>query len=363
MQDDIGKVAPKDVAAAAAAALEYGESSVVKVPSRRSFLAMAGAAALAGPALVAACSPSNSTASSASSPALVGDVSKQKYYWIAANISDPFYVDGKSGMEAFGKMFGVQTAIVGPGTNDMAGMTTAFQEIVAKPDCTGIFSYYYADFAGGAPIYEQAAQKKIPIINGASDWGGPRLGWIGVRDQDTPAAAVDALAKALNEKGSVGYIGNTGSNIIKEEKWFEQLVAKYPNMHFAGHATYDGSEADGVKQYQAFVNAHPGLNAMFWGDSSGGAIAKTLTSSAPNVKLLIRGLGKPALDAVQSKVVIGTLDRQPFDEEFWGFIALYMAVNHKIRPPDTMVVSTLVVTPDNIGPFLADPHHLATTYV
>ena len=92
--------------------------------SRRKLLAATGGA-VAGAAML---SPAALAASGGGLPKLPG---KQKFVWVAANIGDPFYVDGLNGAKYFSKVFGVPIQLVGPVTNDIAGMAKTFQATVA----------------------------------------------------------------------------------------------------------------------------------------------------------------------------------------------------------------------------------------
>jgi ABC-type sugar transport system substrate-binding protein len=334
--------------------------------SRREFVVRGAAASGAAgiTAFLAACgggspaAPGKAGAAGGSPAAGLGAKKDQTYYWVTANLGDPFYQDGIAGMKKFGDLFGVKVQIVGPQKNDVAGMTQALQETLAKPDVAGIFSYYYADFNAAKSLYEEAAKKQIPVVNGAGDWGPPRLSFVGVRDQDAPSAAVDLIGDALGGKGKVGYIGNTGTNIVREEKFFEQfLKERFSGIQFVGNAAHDGSADDALKQYRAFVQRNRDVNAMFFGDGLGPSIADALVQANPNVKLVLRGFGQNGLKAIQAGKVLGTVDRNPYDEELWGFMPLYFAVNGNYRAPDSMIVPTITVTKDNVDGFIKDPYH------
>jgi ABC-type sugar transport system substrate-binding protein len=96
---------------------------------------------------------------------------------------------------------------------------------------------------------------------------------------------------------------------------------------------------------------------MFFGDGLGPSIADALVEANPNVKLVLRGFGQNGLKAIEGGKVLGTVDRNPFDEEFWGFMPLYFAVNGNYRAPDTMIVPTITVTKENVAGFIKDPYH------
>lgn len=329
--------------------------------SRRGFLIAGGVTAAA---VMAGCASSEtSTAGESAAPAasaapeLLGSPkANQKYYWVTANIADPFYKDGIAGMEEFGKLYGVQTEIVGPQTADVAGMVKAFEETLAKPDCSGIFSYFYADFSSAQSLYDKAYEMGIPIVNGAADWGGPRIGWCGVVDGDAAQKALDIVKESFPNGAKVGFIGNTGLNIQREEEEYAR-IAKELGFDYAGNAAHDGSADDALKQYAAFVGANSDVQVMFFADGLGPSVVQGLADAAPNIKIILRGLGQNGLDAIKGgDQVIGTIDRSPFDEEFWGFPPLYFAVNGGYRGPEQILVPQVTVTKANVDAFLAQPY-------
>ncbi len=334
--------------------------------SRRGFLIAGGAAAAAvvagcasdsGATAEASATAADTAAATAAATDLLGSPKpNQKYYWVTANIADPFYKDGIAGMQEFGKLYGVQTEIVGPQTADVAGMVKAFEETLAKPDCSGIFSYFYADFSSAQSLYDKAYEMGIPIVNGAADWGGPRIGWCGVIDGDAAKKAMDVIQEAYPNGAKVGFIGNTGLNIQREEKEYARLAQEL-GLGYVGNAAHDGSAEDAVKQYAAFVGANSDVEVMFFADGLGPSVVQGLADSAPNVKIILRGLGQNGLDAIKGgDQVIATIDRSPFDEEFWGFPPLYFAVNGGYRGPEQILVPQVTVTKANVDAFLTQPY-------
>lgn len=265
-------------------------------------------------------------------------------------------------MKQFGADYGVQTAIVGPASSNLAGMVAAFQETLAKPDCSGIFSYFYFDFHSAASLYQKAAQQGIPIVNGASDWGGPRLAWCGLVEDSVGAQAAEFLAKTQGIEGKYGFIGNNGVNLLRDAKIFAAACKQYPHVQYVGNAIHNGSAQDALKQYSNFVTAHPDVNVMFFGDGLGPSIVSGLLAAAPNVKLLLRGFGKNGLAASKAGKILGTLDRSTFAEEYWGFIPLYHAVNGGWRAPDGIQLPLIFVTKSNVDQFMAAPYKLPTRY-
>jgi ABC-type sugar transport system substrate-binding protein len=321
--------------------------------TRRDILAGAGGA-LAGAALL---SPADAMAALEANEALPRLKGKQKFVWVTANLGDPFYVDGIRGMKAFEAVFGVETKIVGPQKNDIAGMTKTFASVVADRSTTGIFSYFYGGFDAVKGLYQQAQKKGIPIVNGAGDWGGPRASFVGVKDEDSAKAAVPYIGKYLGGKGTVGFIGNTGVNLVREEQFFAQfLKEQFPGIKYVGNATHDGSAADALKQFQAYKQKNPTMNVCYFGDGLGPSIADALASVAGSTKMILRGFGASGLAAISSGKVLAAIDRSPWDEEFYGFQYLYWWKAGR-RVPDYAGVTTFVVDKTNIAKFNQSPYN------
>jgi ABC-type sugar transport system substrate-binding protein len=281
---------------------------------------------------------------------------KQRFVWVAGNIGDPFYQDGLHGMRTFSQYFGVPCSFVGPQKNDIAAMVKTFQATVADPRTTAIFSYFYGGFDAVKPLYEQAAKKGLPIVNSPSDWGGPRVAFLGIRDEDAPRVCADYINTLLNGKGKVGHIGNTGINIVREEKIFRDLFkTKYKSLTYVGNATHNGSAADAIKQFQAFKTAHSDLDVVFFGDGLGPSIAEPLAAAAGKTKLILRGFGANGIKGVQEGKIQALIDRNPWDEEFYGFQLLYWWKAGR-RVPDTTIISTFIVDKSNVDTFAKDPY-------
>jgi len=320
--------------------------------SRRDVLLGAGGA-LAGMSLL---SPAAALAGGESGQAIPRLPGKQKFVWVTANIADPFYKDGIAGMKYFEKLFGVPTSIVGPQDADGAAMTKTLAATVADRSTTGIFSYFYIDFNAGKALYEQAYKKGIPIVNGAGDWGGPRASFVGVKDEDSGNAAVNYIGKYLKGKGTVGFIGNTGPNLLREEGFFEKfLKERYPKIKYVGNATHDGSANDALKQFQAYKGKNPSMDVCFFGDGLGPSIADALYSAAGKTKMILRGFGASGIASVKKGETLALIDRSPWDEEFYGFQFLFWTKMGR-RVPDYAGVSTFVIDKTNVDKFGVDPY-------
>src|SRR6202051_5148711 len=74
-------------------------------------------------------------------------VAEQEYIWVAANVSHPFYAEGKAGWDAAAKSLGVKATLAGPENPDVQQQIALIEAAIAKPTTAGILIYSVNDDA------------------------------------------------------------------------------------------------------------------------------------------------------------------------------------------------------------------------
>jgi simple sugar transport system substrate-binding protein len=92
-------------------------------------------------------------------------VAAQEYVWVAANVSDPFYAEGKAAWDAAAKTLGVKTQFVGPDIPDAQQQIALIEAAIARPATAGILIYSANDDAI-EPTLNKARAAGIPVIAG-----------------------------------------------------------------------------------------------------------------------------------------------------------------------------------------------------
>ena len=64
-------------------------------------------------------------------------VADQEYIWVAANVSHPFYAEGKAGWDAAAKSLGVKAQFLGPENPDVQQQIALIEAAIAKPTTAG----------------------------------------------------------------------------------------------------------------------------------------------------------------------------------------------------------------------------------
>lgn len=107
-------------------------------------------------------------ACSSAAPKTVVPSDTGKYYFLAGNNSDPFYVPGVKGFMDAAKALGVKAEFVGPQDASMAGQIATWETLLASPDTKGIFLYAF-DYKAEESLVKQTVAKGIPLVFGAAD--------------------------------------------------------------------------------------------------------------------------------------------------------------------------------------------------
>ena len=180
-----------------------------------------------------------------------------------------------------------------------------------------------------------------------------------MRDEDAPNAAAALHRQGAQGQGLRGPHRQHGrEHRARGEALPRGAQGAFPKINYAGNATHDGSAADALKQSQAFLTKNPTLSAFWFGDGLGPSIADPLAAAAKNTQIYLRGFGANGLKAIQAGKIAATFDRNPFDEEFYGFQMLYWWLAG-YRVPDTVVVPTITVDKANVAAFMKAPYRRA----
>lgn len=332
-----------------------------KRTTRRRFTQMAGLGGLGFAAAAAGCGSSSNKATAQAStgghPSGGVDPSKQKYYLVSGNISDPYYNEVRAGFEAADKAFGFAgTKVTGTQNTDISQIVNMIMALIAKSDTSGLMLPNLDPKAYGS-VFKAAAEKKLPIVNYLNDFVSPRISFIGASESVEAQQGAATLGQELGGKGKVVYIAQLiQPDLVAKGKTFAQaLQQKFPGITYLGAETYDGSPEDGLKTFNAVHSKNGDLAGVYWGDGSGGAVAQSIHSAAPDVKLLLTDVVGPSLDAVKKAHAFAAFGPSVFDISFYAPQLLYWW-NSGYRVPDPVLVPLVTVDTAGVAAFQASPH-------
>ena len=278
------------------------------------------------------------------------------YYWLAANNSNSFYDPGLKGWHAAAEELNLNVEFVGPEEPNLAEQISTLETLVANPDTRGIF-YYAMDFNAGEPMIIEAQDKGIPVIYGNTD--SPfktRRGFVGT-DSAIMATQAAGYVKSLIgcDDVSVAGLGNNSVVVPQRIQFFlDAFVALCPDAETMEIGLNAGSLQSSIELLESYTIANPDVTLIWWADGVAGQLVevwKEIKESGSKTLFLGTDMQQPALEAIRDGDWVGTIGQDTFAEEYWGLKFLY-AYNQGLAIPDSTLLSTMIITPDNVDQYL-----------
>src|ERR1700730_1531474 len=280
-------------------------------------------------------------------------VAEQEYIWVAANVSHPFYAEGKAGWDAAAKSLGVKATLAGPEKPDVQQQIALIEAAIAKPTTAGILIYSVNDDAL-EPVLIKARAAGIPVISGNGEIKDhpARDSFVGTANSALGSTAADLVGKALNGKGKVGIVSFiTAQNHQERVQGFKaELAAKFPAIEVVGIASEDGTPQSETTAASTFLQAHPDVNLLWTTDAGSGFVAQVIKDQGLQGKVLAVGTDRTAeqLAAIKNGTVYATIVQDTFAEEWTALNFLYWLQNKQSSVPDTCITNPAVITKDNV---------------
>jgi ribose transport system substrate-binding protein len=281
-------------------------------------------------------------------------IAEQEYIWVAANVSHPFYAEGKAGWDAAAKSLGVKATLAGPENPDVQQQITLIEAAIAKPTTAGILIYSVNDDAI-EPVLIKARAAGIPVISGNGEIKdhSARDSFVGTANSALGASAADLVGKALNGKGKVGIVSFiTAQNHQERVKGFkDELAAKFPGIEVVGVASEDGTPQSETTAAATFLQAHPDVNLLWTTDAGSGFVAQVIKDQGLQGKVLAVGTDRTAeqIAAIKDGTVYATITQDTFAEEWTALYFLYWKYNQMSSISDTCITNPAVITKDNVA--------------
>lgn len=277
------------------------------------------------------------------------------YYWLAANNSNSFYNPGLVGWNQAAEELNVNVEFVGPEEPNLAEQIQTLETLVASPDTKGVF-FYAMDFNAGEPIVIEAEAKGMPIIYGNTD--SPfktRRGFVGSESSVMGQQAAAYVESQLGCDISYAALGNNGVVVPVRLQFFLDAFAELcPDAEQYEMGLHDGSLQGSITLLNSYVIANPDVDLIWWGDGAAGQLVevwKEIKDSGFEGQFLGTDMQQPALEAVRDGDWLGTIGQDTFAEEYWGLYFL-VAASKGMAIPDTTILSSMVITPDNVHLYL-----------
>ncbi|GGS19228.1 hypothetical protein GCM10010269_67820 [Streptomyces humidus] len=234
---------------------------------------------------------------------------------IMSTLNNPFFVSVKNGAEAEAKKSGVQLSVQNANNSDSVALNLATTAISKQVGALII-----------DPVSSQSATSSVSQANNANTpvlafdrkpESGKLASFIGYDAIQAGRNAADALAKSLNEKGTIVEIqGLLGTNVAQDRsKGFEEQIAKYPKIKTVAKQAADFDRAKALDVMTNVLQAHPDIDGVYAANDEmamGALAALKSRKLAGKVQLVGNDGISDALEAVAAGTMYATNAESPY---------------------------------------------------
>lgn len=280
--------------------------------------------------------------------------------WVNPLVGSAVFTSADNGITAASEEFGFKLKIIGPSVLDDMQMYQAIESaIVEQPDLIVTTPYNYTAIA---PLYVEAAEKGIPIIDISSDSGedSGRVCFIGTDNTTYGQLA----AEYINEyKGGEAHVLTMMANLDTSNQ-LEQRVAFEARCaeEFPGIVTVlvdedNGDSANALQKFEDNLKAHPEIDTIFCLESIGGvaaALACEEIGKAPGeVTILTIDDNADTLEYIRNGEIWATMGQNFYK---MGYLAGKLAMDHLngVAVDSVYDSGTVLINDTNVDSFSYD---------
>ena len=324
------------------------------------------AVALSALALISACSSSTTATVPSEAPAASADSSAAApasaaaapaadctYYWMAANITNPFYVEGLKGWNDAAEELGVKAELVGPQDADVTQQVSQLEQMIASKEGTCGVLVYAVDYKAMTPVLTKLREAGIPVVNGNGDSEDTSLrnAFVGTDNAALGRSAAGLACKSLNGKGTVGVVSFiTAQNHQERVAGFEEgIKAGCPDVKILPVSPNDGTAEGAFAAANGLITANPDVNLIWATDAGSPGVARAVKERDLVGKVLVIGTDRTPeqIAAIKDKTVLATITQATEVEEYISLHYLKW-LNEGKGVPDVTITPAFVIDASNV---------------
>lgn len=245
----------------------------------------------------------------------------ERYVFISANTSLPYWQEAKAGFVAAGQEMRVKVDFTGPSTYSPQDELKAFQNAVDSHPSGILVSPAQADLFQDA--INSAVQNGIPVICVDSDSPrSRRILFVGTDNYQAGLTIGRLMAILMRQHGRLAVITIPGQfNLEERLRGVEDALKPYPYMSFYEAANDHGSSKDADQQVASLLQQNADIAGIVCLEASGGpGAAQAVDQYGAGGKLAIVAMdaNPETLDWISKGVINATVVQKPYTMGFYG---------------------------------------------
>jgi len=291
----------------------------------------------------------------------------EKYYFLAANTSVPYWQEAQAGFMDAAKVLGVKAEFDGPKSYSPDEELADFQKAVALHPSGILVSPARADMFKDA--IDAAVKSGIPVICVDSDAPqSARVLFIGTDNFQAGTESGKRIAEILHGQGRVVVITNPGQlNLDERVRGVQEALKKYPGIKIVRTLDDKGDPRLANDQVSALLESKDEkdkMDGIVCVEASGGpgsAEALHRLNMDGKIPIVAMDKGTDTLDWIKQGVITATIGQKPYTMSFYGLKFLddlHHNIVHEFKDWRTAPVSPLPANVDT-GTAVIDSANLA----
>ena len=280
------------------------------------------------------------------------DTQGKTVVFVPGVMGNAFYVTMERGIRAEAAKYGFKVEIQGAQQFDPTLQTPIVNAVVAsKP--AGLITAPTDSKALFVPISQAVdAGIKVALVDTTLDDTSKVVTAIATDNAAGGAAAADALAKLIGEKGKVLVIAFQAgaSTSDQRQKGFEDEIKKYPGISYIGFQVSNNDPSKAAAEVGSTLTAHPDLAGIFATNdrsAEGTATALRVGDKVGVVKVVGFDAGETQIKQLKEGLVQALIAQQPYQIGVDGVDAIANALTGK-NVEHSVITGTVTVTKDNL---------------
>ena len=275
--------------------------------------------------------------------------------WVNPLVGSAVFTSADEGITAASQEFGFKLKIIGPSVLDDMQMYQAIESaIVEQPDLIVTTPY---NFTAIGALYEEAAEKGIPIIDISSDSGeeSGRVCFIGTDNTTYGQLASDYINEVKGGKANILIMmGNLDtSNQLEQRLAFEaKNEAEYPGLVTVLVDEDNCDSTVALQQFEDDLKAHPEIDTIFCLESIGGVSAALACEELgiSGVTILAIDDNADTLEYIRDGGIWGTMGQNFYK---MGYLAGKLAMDHLngVEVDSVYDSGTVLITAENVDTY------------
>lgn len=267
-------------------------------------------------------------------------------------VGNAFYISMECGIRAEAEKYGFTVNMQGPQQFDPTLQTPIVNGVVAANPAGLLIAPTNSKALFGPISAAVDAGTKVALVDTTLDDTSKVLTAIATDNAAGGAAAADALAKLIGEKGEVMVIAFQAgaSTSDQRQKGFEEEIKKYPNITYVGFQISNNDPAKSAAEVTSTLAAHPDLAGIFATNdrsAEGAATGLRNANKVGVVKMVGFDAGPSQVKQLEDGLVQALIAQSPYQIGVEGIDAIAKAlqgqsVDHKVT------TGTVTITKGNL---------------